>query len=387
MINRIQFFCGIILCCWLSPAHTTDLLGKEFDHYLATGMQSTDFIKNMSHAASPVDSQSLENLDTLELKLPRSAKCVAVISLHPELKKVLTGWSELAVSEGQDLRWQVLCLNKCLSLYWTERIAIQVANLCHQMTKAEDASPEFKMRVAYRGFDSLRIRLKEPGFNLHARPVSVQPTIQLLEVLKPLTAQMQTPEELPFFWRYGPIFSEYCIPSAALARLLVVAHGGRFLVSERNAADIHSTQFAYAKECVAGYMSGLETTPSQSHRRFYLIQICRTISDLYVRVPKLVLKEYPTLREQFITHGLQLAEIQIGELTEIDCDRKPAQWCQQSYDIGISLTVAQQYDRARTYFQQVLDFETKPDCLSTPFISTLKFQTQHQIKLQADSNL
>lgn len=272
----------------------------EFDHYLKYGIHSQNFYSNIIEGRDEKTKKRISKLQQQE------EKCLWGWT-NKEEQKAAQRWLKLSEQGESDIPMHILCLSKVLQRQWNGEVAIALADKCHQLVQEQD-DQNIRIKLAYRGFSTLGVKLTEPDYDLHTKLHPLPQVINLLEDLKASTASIQSTSELPLPL-YDKLFHEDCIPQAEICALLTIAYGGGMLLGKDDSSAFKLNIFNNNKEAIALYENGLEGSTTPKQRQYYHSQIVNLVHG-FSRAPNLLTQEenedYLKLKKK---NALQLARI------------------------------------------------------------------------------
>ena len=249
----------------------------EFDYFLKYGSHSKNFYANFMENRDEETKETILNLQNQEKK---NRLCT-----EEEKQEAVKTWRGLSEQINSDTPFSILYLSKMLKIQWDGEVAIALANKCHELAQIYN-DPKVRIKLAYRGFATLGVKLTEPDFDYHKKLRAGPSVIRLLEDLKKSTESIKSVSDLPLPLS-DVIFHKDCIPQAQVCSLLTVAYGAYILegLSDTNVARYHI--YNNGKDAITLYQEGLQglTTPDQ--REYYHKQIVNLVIGL-TRTPELL---------------------------------------------------------------------------------------------------
>jgi hypothetical protein len=83
------------------------------------------------------------------------------VVLRKKNKKRRKTWRGLSEQINSDTPSSILYLSKMLKIQWDGEVAIALANKCHELAQIHN-DPKVRIKLAYRGFATLGVKLTEP---------------------------------------------------------------------------------------------------------------------------------------------------------------------------------------------------------------------------------
>lgn len=272
----------------------------EFDHYLKYGIHSQNFYSNLIESRDEKTKKRISKLQQQEENYRWGWS-------RKEKQKAVQSWLKLSKQSKSDTPTHILYLSKALQRQWNGEVAIALADKCHQLVQEQD-DQNIRIKLAYRGFSTLGVKLTEPDYDLHTKLHALPQVINLLEDLKASTEAIQSVSTLPLPL-YDKLFHEDCIPQAEICALLTVAYGGGMLLGKDDSSAFKLNFFDNNKEAIALYENGLEGSTTPKQRQYYHSQIVNLVHG-FNRTPNLLTQEenkhYLKLKKK---SALQLARI------------------------------------------------------------------------------
>lgn len=274
-------------------------LEDEFDYYLKYGSHSQNFYSNIMEGR---DEKTKKRI----LKLQQQEQNCHYGWNKKEKQKAVQRWAKLSEQGEGDTSTHILYLSQVLQRQWNGEVAIALADKCHQLAQEQD-DKNIRIKLAYRGFSTLGVKLTEPDYDLHNKLHALPQIISLLEDLKASTEAIQSVSTLPLPL-YDKLFHEDCIPRAEICALLAVAYGSGMLLGKDDSSALELNIFDNNKEAIALYQKGLEGSTTPKQRQYYHSQIVNLVHG-FSRTPNLVVQEDKHYFELKKESARQLARI------------------------------------------------------------------------------
>lgn len=342
----------------------------EFDDYLKYGVHSQNFHSNLMERQ---DEKTKETISKLKAK---EEKCFLYGWSPKRTTKIIKRWLELSEQNESDTPTRILYLSKVLERQWAGEVAIALADKCHQLVQEQDGQ-NIKIKLAYRGFATLDVKLKEPDYDLHKKLHALPQVIHLLEDLKASTSSIQSVSELSLPL-YDKVFHEDCIPQAEICSLLTVAYASELLLDKDDRSTSELNIFNNNKEAIALYQKGLKgpTTPKQ--RLYYHSQIVNLVHG-FSRTPNLLTSENE--------HYSKLIKKSARELARIYKDkREKSESILIRADLTLKMALAYKNsgkkDKALKYIGVISDIPQEESELGL-YIGQIKTRAEH-LRLQIE---
>jgi len=274
----VIIFCLIVSTLLLRNVQADPLtLQEEFNYFLRYGHPSSNFYSNITEDREESAKETILHLQQQEQGSSwRSEK---------DKQKAAQSWRSLSEQHESDIPSRILYLRKSLEMQWDGDVAIALANWCHHLVPKQ-SDTKTQIRLAYRGFATLGVNLKEPTYDYHKKLRTAPQVINLLEDLKASTLSMKSVADLDLPLS-DAIFHKDCIPQAEVCSLLTVAYGADILAGLPDTSEAQRNIYNNGKTAISLYQKGLQDQTTPEQREYYHKQIVNLVLGL-TRTPGLL---------------------------------------------------------------------------------------------------
>lgn len=351
MFKRWFFFFTLLVLSFQNVKAMDPIsLDNELGYYLKHGHTSPAFFDNVG--ATQIKQQADSDI---EKNKQAAATHLRQLSRQNE-------WSDTSL----------LLRAKALELSWSSIDSATFGDMCHRLRHLK-SDKKTRALLAYRGFESLRVFLREPKFNYHISHGLAPEVIFLLEDLREsVTGFRRVSDFLASPSR--DILSPHCLPEAEVCFLLMIAHSAPILAGEEIPTNLDETRARYGHRALTLYQEGLQGSTTPEERDYFHTQILNLVSYFKRTLP--IYAEQDSVQHASLARksGAALARIYKDKLETVNSVGAKAFY---AYKIACAYYLGGHTKKALKFIQYVLNSEYFKRDEQMVLLDSLKIKAGH----------